>query len=412
MKRFFSLPVSFCCSLLCSLLIAACSTSDGNTDTLPYPGQGHLLDMQVSVGQSASGQPDDPAETTIHSVYVYAYDDLYPSALPDFYADPLVNQGAGVQHKYSFKMKIYDEGYKRFYVFVNPPAYIREQLVYNNTEAKLKSLNLYLNEPLTDIRRLPQSIDGIPESQANRATGFPMSNYFEAYARFPMTNSPHISLFASSSGTEVIHSIPLFRALGNIRITAWRKGYDRPDHPEAVAIQKIELFRFGGKGTALPTWQESVDYWIEDPQTASAVWNPYLALDLKQMAVHEDQLITDPFSLLRQPVEIPYEYNSPDRAYPVHSCYLVQNSYGDRANADDPEEGLHDAIGDRITHMKVYLNDGRISEMELPYLRRNDRLNIRLAISKYNMDVTFEKWNTSDVNPEWGEQIVSSSNEH
>lgn len=70
MKRFFSLPVSFCCCLLCSLLIAACSTSGGNTDTLPYPGQGHLLDMQVSVGQSASGQPDDPAETTIHSEYI------------------------------------------------------------------------------------------------------------------------------------------------------------------------------------------------------------------------------------------------------------------------------------------------------------------------------------------------------
>jgi hypothetical protein len=55
--------------------------------------------------------------------------------------------------------------------------------------------------------------------------------------------------------------------------------------------------------------------------------------------------------------------------------------------------------------MVVYLSDGRISEVELPYLKRNDHLNIRLAITANTLQVEFQKWNQSDVLPDWDDGV-------
>lgn len=371
------------------MLVSCSHEADGGETAVPE--DGYSIDLMVS-SRGDGAQTDD--EKHIHSVYVYAYDDNYLSS-PDYHFDRQVNSAN--QGVYPFRMKIHDVGQKRFYVIVNPPKYIVSELKPKVREDFLKSLSLYMYNPAFRIDDIPQSIDGV--SKNTRPTGFPMGNMFEAYVGQLHENHRDVYLFAQKDALDPspIRDIPLFRSLGKITVLArLNSNYSG----RTVAVDQIELFNYTGDGYLLPYWDNAEPYW--SLRNNLMVWNPDLRLDLETMAGHETKTLTTPYKLLRAPVEIQSKQMV---STPITKFYLCQNSFGRKANALDRQEGLPDVMGNRESRMMVYLNDGRVSEVILPFLRRNDNLRVTLAISEFGLNVEFEKWNTSDVNPDWDEVI-------
>lgn len=102
----------------------------------------YCIDLMVSTRKSEVQGYND--EQHIHSVYVYAFDDKYLSMPDVYFASKIDNAQSGT---YPFKMKIQDEGTKRFYIFVNPPKYILSELKPVVREDLLKNLAVYIYNP-------------------------------------------------------------------------------------------------------------------------------------------------------------------------------------------------------------------------------------------------------------------------
>ncbi len=381
------------------LLLVACL----DTDVRHEPQKEYFLQMHVSTGKmrsygnAGSVENASPDEKRIHSVYVYAFDDNYPVSLSDYYADERVNDAQGKLGQYSFKMKIYDSGSKRFYIFVNPPPYVRSELVANCPEDRLKTLKIYQNEPSFSVNDLQQVIGD--EVIADASKGFPMSNCFSADLKVSPSNPLQVLLYPSVPDVfQPINVIPLFRSLGKISIEA-----KLDDGALPVAINGISIFNYTGDGALLPVWQGE-NYWVARDRVA--VWNTDLKMNFEEMVFNETLAISDLFPLLEQPVLL----NKGDTFQSLVSCYLCQNSYGKQQNADvGLQNGLEDLVGNRITQLRISLSDGRESEIRLPFLCRNDHLKVKFIISPNVVNVHFEKWKELEVHPDWNEEVLGKS---
>ncbi|WP_290539964.1 hypothetical protein [Alistipes sp.] len=381
--------------LLVPFFAVACSEDEAGEDAAGYV-------MSVSVSSRSNGVPSD-LEQRIYSVYVYAYDDSYISS-PDTYFEPRINGGNGVLNIHGIRMKIRREGSKRFYVFVNPPRYIESELKHKVSEEFLKSLSLYMYTPVFRVEDFPQDIGGMPST--NGSGRFPMSNVFAAHVR-SIDDSRTVYLFPDEQlDAAVIRNIPLFRSFGKISVEAYLKGYAEGN---GVSVNRLEIYNYGGEGYALPFWDETKPYWQVDG--ATSVWNPGMVMDLRKMAERETKVQTTPVPLLSAPVALTQPAGGEAVVSPVTKFYLSQNSYGKPASDGDTQSGLVDEVGNRESRMVVYLSDSRVSEMVLPFLRRNDNLTVRLAISEFGLNVNFKVWNTSNVNPDWSEEILPPVNE-
>lgn len=384
-------------------LLCAVSCSEGGDDTVAPDGKPY--EMELAVTTRGDGSQADK-EQKIHSLYIYAFDDTYITS-PDTYAEENINKGVGANAAYSLKMGIRREGIKRFYVFANPPEYIRTELKHKVTEEFLRSLSLFMYRPAFTVEEIPQTVDGLSGPQGK--PHFPMANAFEAHVR-KIADSYHVALFpdAKTDATldpTAIKSIPLFRSFGKISVEAYLKGYTVGS---GVSIEQLEIFNYGGEGYALPYWSGRDKFWIVDGP--NAVWNPMKVMELEKMAERETKVLTTPFKLLKSPVILTQPAGDVAVLSPVTEFYLSQNSYGQPTSVEDTQSGLVDEVGNRETRMVVYLSDGRVSEMVLPFLRRNDKLRVRLAISEFGLNVNFKVWNTSNVNPDWDEEIRPSIN--
>lgn len=401
MRRITSHILNLLCALpLCWL--AACA----ETDDLPEGKDGHLLQLMVSTGtmggDSGSGTSEEQA---IHSIYVYAYDDKYPTNLPDFYENKKVEQTAA-SGTYAFPMNVYDAGTKRFYVFVNPPEYIRQELVYNADEAKLKSLSIYQNKPLKNIADLQQTIDGKAGGRGNRyngPVGLPMSNAFEVQVDFEEGNPRQLWLYPMKrdGNNKIQGSIPLFRALGKMTIQARMK--DGVNVPKAsVTIKRLKIFNYTANGSGLPVWQLSKEdcYWQKNDKNRWN-WNSGLKMDLEQLVLKENAIMDQTVDLLDKAVVVDEQLTT------LTTFYLCQNSYGPDAQLAQGEwNGLPDPVGNRITKLSVELQDGRKTEVPLPFLCRNDHLTVTLTITLHGITVEFEKWKEVVVHPDWNDEVV------
>lgn len=377
------------------LLLVACHGSNGFSET----DQECFLELQVSTGQMKGGGnggviAEASAEKSIRSIYVYAFDDNYPDYVRDYYAEDKVNDGLGELGKYRFKMKIYGIGHKRFYVFVNPPQYVRRELAKECPENRLKSLTLYQYKPFLDVKNVQQSIENAAD--VANPTGFPMSNYFEADLKGAESNPSHMLLFPLN-GHCPIDEIPLFRSFGKISVEAQLKN-DAMSVP--VDVTKIDIFNYTGNGLFLSEWQGK-DFWISGGQ--SSIWNMDMKMNLEKMAIHETRVFVDPFLLLSQPVRV----DKTSSWTPLGFCYLCQNSYGRQENLDaGMQNGLEDVIGNRISQMRITLSDGRENTVLLPFLCRNDHLKVKFVISRNVLQVYFEKWQELEVHPDWNDEIL------
>lgn len=373
------------------LAFFACSAPDMPGDG--RPGESYLT-LRVSAGNTEDPVAVPAGENVIHSIYVYAFDDAYPSPIPDYYSDENVGANDGI---HAFRMKVYDKGVKRFYVFVNPPAYVREKLVYNAVEAELKALEVYSSCPLYNIADLQQSVEGDAEQEIVAQKGFPMGNVFEAKVAFDPANPKRLRLYPVSAvpspATELKDRIPLFRAMGKITVKAkMAKGEDG----NQIHIRKMALFNYTMNGVFLPVWEDLADCWLDGG------WNPYLLLDLQTLAGYEKYVEVDPFDLLGPQGEVI------DSEVPriLSTFYLCQNSYGPDSGISGTWNGLEDPVGNRISKMALWLGDGREVEVSLPFLCRNDHLTVNLTVSRNGMNIVFEKWKELEVNPDWSDEIV------
>ncbi len=381
-------------------LMASCGSDEYGNDDMQ--GEKFLLELSVSSRNAETGQTDIK-EREIKSIYAYAFDDNYPTS-PDYMFDTGVK--GGESGTYQLNMPIHDRGKKRFYLFVNPPANIKEVLVPKCPEERLKSLLIYQNTPMADVYD----------------TGLPMSNCFEAYVD-GVSNDSHndgtadeVFLYPDMlKKTNRIVEIPVFRSLGKITVQAYVKGeYDmtgKGAQTSAVALKivMLKIFNFNADGSALPLWETNGDrceYWELAGNTTidNYVWNKDLKLDLKAMSKNETMIIND---ISEVEIKNDKALSSSDRENPdyVTHFYLCQNSYGNKASSPDEQEGVTDDDGNRTTKMIVALSDGRVSEIALPYLRRNDNLILRLAINSFKIEVDFDIWKESVVTPEWDEEI-------
>lgn len=379
--------------LLLGLVFAVSCSEDGVGEA--------ASDYVVSVAVSSRGDGSQTdLEQRIYSVYVYAYDDSYLSS-PDTYFERDINGGKGVFNTYRIHMNIRREGNKRFYVLVNPPRYIEQELKHKVTEEFLRSLALYMYEPVFRVGEIPQDIDGLPSTDGSGR--FPMANVFTANVH-SIDESRTVYLFPDDKlDATVIREIPLFRSFGKVSVEAYLRGYAVGN---GVSVTRMEIYNFSGEGYALPFWNERDPYWVIDGTTA--VWNSMKVMDLGKMAERETKVLTTPVSLLSAPVALTQPAGDVAEVSPVTHFYLSQNSYGKRTSVEDTQSGLVDEVGNRESRMVVWLSDGRVSEMVLPFLRRNDNLRVRLAISEFGLNVDFKVWNTSNVNPDWGEEILPS----
>ncbi|EJX03704.1 hypothetical protein EVA_08190 [gut metagenome] len=251
--------------------------------------------------------------------------------------------------------------------------------------------------PLMDISQLPQSQDGESQPAAN---GFPMSNQMTAYVGYGKKEGT-LNLTATeptgnpSTPSKQIHQIPIFRTLGKVSVVAYLQDSITTDK---ILIEQLNLFNYNRDGLFVPQWQQP-NCWNAE----TGEWNPQSQFDLTAMSTFEKQVGVTPFPLIKSPVVI--DSVGSDRSQSITSFYLCQNSFGDKLQAD-MQPGVQDALGNRTTKMEVKLSDGRISEVVLPYLRRNDHLTIRLKITKYSIKVDFLKWNEHTVTPEWDDSVI------
>lgn len=382
--------------VMTQLLMMACSENINYTDH--FAGRAFSLELAVTSSITEVGNEHEGKERQIKSVFVYAFDDKYLNA-PDFMADTNVKGGeTGV---YQLKMPMRDRGMKRFYFFVNPPENIQKELVPKCPEERLKSLSIYQNTPLDAVY----------------TKGMPMSNSFEAYvdghSNDSHTNGKADEVFLypnKQKEPNKITEIPVFRSLGKITVLAFIKGESnqggKANMQNKLAIEKIKIFNFNADGSALPIWDMSNSgngYWAST--STGYTWNKDLKLDLNAMAKKEVMIIN---TILDVRVANSSPISSANRDNPdyITHCYLCQNSYGEKIpQGDDTQEGVEDVAGNRTSKMIIELNDGRVSEINLPYLRRNDNLKIRLAVNNFKIDADFALWEKSDVTPEWGEEI-------
>lgn len=373
----------------------------------------YTLVFKVTSAQSRAAADDETEDTyaeenRIRSLYIYAFDGNYTN--PDYYAEPAVNDGQGAIGDYSVRMDIYDEGTKRFYVIANPPAYIETQLIPACTEQRLKALTLQLQRPVYTVSQLPQNMDGLTQAGDK---GFPMCNVMTARAQLSDDASRQMRLLPQETEGEVasrpIQSLPLIRALGKITVSA----YLLPGNQTPVTVTDLKLFNYTGNGSFLPVWESDNDWMAGSDDRA--VWNSAKKLDLEAHALQETKLQTGAVSVFgydlpgdaSHPGYIDDTYNEKENARTITAFYLCQNSYGEKSITDE-QDGLVDAIGNRTTHLVVSLSDGRNSEIPLPYLRRNDRLAIRLGISQYAIKFDFQLWTLSSVEPDWSEEVLPS----
>lgn len=388
-------------NLLCVLPLCWLAACSSDTDGLQeeYMSR-NLLQLMVSTGnmEGEQGTVTDE-EQAIHSIYVYAYDDAYESKLPDFYKDENVDNPDG--GTYAFQMKVYDKGEKRFYVFVNPPEYVRQELVYNADESKLKSLDIFQREPLKNIADLQQTIDGKVVNNKigkhNGKVGLPMTNFFKAIVDFEPNNPRQLWLYPIKEQTHKIDgSIPLFRSMGKITIQACMKKEVASVGKGNVTISQINIFNYTTNGSCLPMWKinENDCFWKDSN------WNPDLKMDLEKMVLKENAVQVQPVPLLEKSIEV--GATNVD----LISFYLCQNSYGPDSKIEGNWNGLVDTDGNRITKLSVTLDDGRKTEVPLPFLCRNDHLTVKLTITLHGILVTFEKWKELIVHPDWSDDVV------
>lgn len=369
---------------------ASCSDADMPDSSSESTEDMYKLEFSVWARSSKpNGELNE--ETLLKSLYVYAFDNTHLH--PDYFVDRVINE----QEAYKVSMMISGTGEKRFYFFANPPRYIREVLTEDCPEGTLKTLGIYMRKPIKKMSELPQSADGI-SNPGN--TGFPMANQMVAYANL---GDKERELYLSSEPEKAggrITNIPVFRSLGKISVTAWRKF----ESQEILKVTGLYIFNYGCDGYFSPIWDMRENGYWGKPSKGVAAWNPDLKMDLAEMVKKETQVGVDAVSVLEKETEILPQYSNKDNTLLLSSFYLCQNSYG-KAMDGDTQEGVSDLLGNRTARMVVYLSDGRISEVELPYLKRNDHLNIRLAITANTLQVEFQKWNQSDVLPDWDDGV-------
>lgn len=393
--------------LSCLMLIGvmlSCSTNLDEPQNMES--EGFTLELSVTSGTSEVANETEIKERGINSIYVYAFDDMFPD-MPDFMKDVRVKDGqSGIYH---LKMQIRNKVKKRFYFFVNPPASVRRELVSSCSEERLKSLSIDLKAPMTDINSIP------------------MSNYFEAYVDGYSTDhhsgdrSDEVFLYPDvPKQAEIdnkITEIPVFRSLGKITVQAYLKVDDVPAEKdgriptEPLKITELAIFNFNTDGNVLPIWKSNGNvpvFWVHSQQAVNSpfIWNKDLKLDLQKMSEKEIMVENRTFNIQikRQDPIASYDKESPD--YITH-CYLCQNSFGEKISASE-QEGVKDVDGNRTTNMIVTLSDGRVGEIPLPYLRRNDNLKVRIAVNKYKIDADFEIWKEATVTPDWNEEILNN----
>lgn len=392
----------FLSSLLLQGAMLSCSNSGADEPEFTER-QRFSLELSVTAGNAEVGNDTETKERKINSIYVYAFDDLFPTA-PNFMKDLSVKDGqSGIYH---LKMEIRNKVKKRFYFFVNPPASIRKELIPNCPEERLKSLTIDQKSPLMETGNMP------------------MSNYFEAYVDGYSTDhhngdqSDEVFLYPEAPGTteknHKISEIPVFRSLGKITVQAYLKGgyvpveNDEKITEKSLSISKLEIFNFNTDGSALPLWTSNgntTNFWVQQQQDANYyyIWNKNLNLDLLKMSVKE-VMVENKTANIQIKRTTPVSSTDRDNPDYITHYYLCQNSFGERISESE-QEGVKDEVGNRITKMIVTLNDGRVGEVSLPYLRRNDNLRIRLAINEFKIDAEFEVWKESIVTPDWNEEI-------
>ncbi len=388
--------------LLVHSLISSCSKEDAEQNDIESKRYSLELSVSSRGGEAETGL-DDIKERSINSIYVFAYDDNYITS-PDYMKDAKVKDGDN--GTYQLKMPMRDKGKKRFYIFINPTENIKQVLDDpKSTEDRLKSLTIDMNKPLN----------------GPSLTNMPMSNCFEAYVD-GMSNDNH----TNSKADEVflypdllrkdnkITEIPVFRSLGKITVQAYlKKGNNRMDYvgqalTNQLSIKELSIFNFNADGSALPIWElnhNELNYWVLSGNASNDnyEWNKNLKLDLTTMSKREELIVNNITSLNidnKNPISSS-DRNNPDK---ITHFYLCQNSFGEKI-LDTEQEGVKDVDGNRTTKMIVALNDGRVSEIPLPYLRRNDNLKVRLAINEFKIDADFEIWKQSTVTPDWSEEI-------
>lgn len=395
----------FLSCLFFQILMMACHKDEIVTEKVSK----FSLELSVSSRNGDKGaEQDDINERKINKIYVFAFDDNYPTE-PDYKADTKVK--GSQDGTYQLKMSVRDIGKKRFYLFVNPPTSIENVLTDKDnrpTEGRLKSLTIDMNKPTK-----------------NNSAGLPMSNCFEAYVD-GLSNDNH----TNSKADEVflfpdklrknnkIVEIPVFRSLGKITVKAYLKdggGQVIRDGKQTAAmpsITNLAIFNFNANGSALPIWNLVVNqqnYWMPGGATSNDnyVWNTDLKLDLKAMSEKEVLIVNDitPLENINTKPISSSDRENPD--YITH-FYLCQNSFGKKIDSTNEQDGVEDVDGNRTTKMIVTLSDGRVSAIPLPYLRRNDNLQVRLAINKFKIDAEFLLWKQSLVTPDWDEQISPS----
>ncbi len=391
----------FLSCLLVHGLISSCSKEDAEQNDIESKRYSLELSVSSRGGETETGL-DDINERRINSIYVFAYDDNYITS-PDYMKDVKVK--GGDNGTYQLKMQVRNTGKKRFYLFVNPPENIKSILEDpKSTEGRLKSLTIDMNKPL-----------------GNNSAGLPMSNCFEAYvdgiSNDNHTNSKADEVFMFPDGlrkNNKIVEIPVFRSLGKITVQAYlKKGNARIDNvgsapTKQLSIKELSIFNFNADGSALPIWsldKDKQNYWTPKGQTTSDEyeWNNDLKLDLSVMSKME-VLIVNEITKLENINNTPIsssDINNPDK---ITHFYLCQNSFGEKISADE-QDGVVDVDGNRTTKMIVTLSDGRVSEIPLPYLRRNDNLKVRLAINEFKIDAEFLIWKEASVTPDWDEEI-------
>ena len=403
-----------CTALVGGLLVLSASCShEQETAAEPHEAQGLYFTVSSGQNRAVSGGSAEQTEEEgiIRSLYIYAFDDSY--AFPDYYAEPSVNGGKGQAGEYTVSMDIYDKGTKRFYLVANPPEYIREQLTPSCSEERLKHLVLNMQHPIHKMAELPQNIDGLT-GQEDR--GFPMCNIVTAAAVLKNQTSRQMELkvpetAAAGSGLK-IKSIPLLRALGKVIVKAYLK--DNNDSP--VSITGISVYNYAGNGLFFPAWSGGQSDWVADGSDGgTAVWNKGRELDLRSHADWETRLLTTAIPVFDgggEPGNGLVDGTGSDNAREITAFYLCQNSYGEKEKDNqNSQEGLPDVVGNRTTRMVVSLSDGRSKEVELPYLRRNDRLTVRLGISRFSVHFEFQRWQLATVTPDWSEDNIQPPTE-
>lgn len=396
------LRIILCC-FVCILFLFSCQSENGGWSNSDLPSEPFEEDLpphsiQFSVFSRAAQYTSQLAgeEIRIRELYIYAFDDAHNR--PDFYCNQFINNGQGTVDNYRVVMGISGTGKKRFYLIANPPEYIRKQLTAECKEGLLKSMQITLHSPIFSMAELPQEPDGVSKP---KNTGFPMSCCMTAFVNRGDARDKLYLSAVDADNHHPIQKIPLFRSLGKVSVVAYVKDNV---HTEPLSVNQLSLFNYTRDGLFIPRWQSEEECW----NLADGSWNSRLQMNLIAMSEYERQVGVDPVMLMNQPLVIPPECNSTANVLPLTSFYVCQNSYGMKMNGE-MQEGMPDVQGNRTTKLTVVLSDGRISEIALPYLRRNDHLTVRLGITRNVIKVDFLKWKTSTVSPEWDDGVIVPS---